>query len=511
MSDLAHKFPFNRIFALTFLVWGLVTAFLFFNTRGTYDSGDSIGHYVIAAFSFNYPELFLDHWGKPFFTLLASIPAQWGIYGIKLFNIAMILTAGLATRKIALRLTPQVAPFAFLFVVAMPEIFSAQFSGLTEPLFAALLAVSAYLALKGRFAHAFLAVSFLPFVRTEGFLLLPVFALFAFEKWLSARRQMGARSSLNGMPFVKFLGLLALLATGTVLYSLLGGIFKGDLLWIFSQNPYQSHLENYGVGNWTHFTKGFIFITGVPLYGLWILGILAGLLALLQYLIPSRSLPGVLKILAWKSSEWRLIYGLFLAYFGAHTVFWATGLAHSMGMLRVLIALAPVAALICLRSFQALAAPMRKWPMAWRLFTGAVALYVFVFPVTGNHASLRMADFEPTADQLMLEDMWVDHMQITTTYNNRFYSAHPYTALAFFGDPWDNIPDLSGAPLDNMPPNSYIVWDSWFGLVESGIPEQYWTENADKFELIQEYNGENREGKPIKMMFLRAIPTHNNQ
>lgn len=507
MPDLQTRSPFKYLPGLTLLVGAALSIFILVSYRGTYDSGDSVGHYLIAHFSFKHPELFLDHWGKPFFTLLASIPAQWGFFGMKVFNMLAILAAALSTAAIAKRLTPQVAPFATLFVFAAPQIFAAQFSGLTEPLFAAVLGISLLLTLKEKYLPAFLLMSFLPFVRSEGFLLLPVMALFALEKWFTARRQVGSSSPLRNFSFPRLLMLMSLLAAGTVLYSLIGAYFKGDLLWVFSQNPYQSHLDNYGIGNWTHFTKGYIFILGVPLYGLWILGMVAALFASLQYISPERTLPHPFKILVGKSAEWRLVNGLFLAYFGAHTVFWATGMAHSMGLLRVLIALAPVGALLCLRGFQALSAPLRRWPVVWIAFCAALGLYILVFPFTANPAGLKWRDFNLTEDQKMLREMWSDHYALFPLENGLVYSSHPYAPIVFLGDPYEDVKDLSGVAVEELPENTLIVWDSWFALVESGFPEEYWAEHEDIFELIDTYEGRSKDDVPIKMMLLRVRPT----
>lgn len=51
------------------------------------DSGDGISHFSISNESWNEPALFLDHWGKPLFTLLSSPFAQLGFKWYVGFNI----------------------------------------------------------------------------------------------------------------------------------------------------------------------------------------------------------------------------------------------------------------------------------------------------------------------------------------------------------------------------------------------------------------------------------------
>jgi hypothetical protein len=56
--------------------------------------GDSFSHYLISRYSWRHPELFLDGWGKPFFTLVSSPFTQLGWPGMIAFNaVTGVLTA----------------------------------------------------------------------------------------------------------------------------------------------------------------------------------------------------------------------------------------------------------------------------------------------------------------------------------------------------------------------------------------------------------------------------------
>ena len=84
------------------------------------DTGDSVVHYFFARYAFQNPMLFLDHWAKPFFTLLASPFAQFGFSGMKLFNgLAGLLSAWLAY-CIARKLDLKFAWLAIIFVLFSP-------------------------------------------------------------------------------------------------------------------------------------------------------------------------------------------------------------------------------------------------------------------------------------------------------------------------------------------------------------------------------------------------------
>jgi hypothetical protein len=80
-------------------------------------------------------------------------------------------------------------------------------TGLTEPLFALVVALSAYLFLTEQFAVACLLISFLPLVWTEGIIVLPLFLV-----------ALALEGRLTRAP---------LLATGLALYSIVGHVSGG--------------------------------------------------------------------------------------------------------------------------------------------------------------------------------------------------------------------------------------------------------------------------------------------
>lgn len=510
-----------------------------FSFNGTCDSGDSIQHYLIARHAFEHPHLFLDHWGKPFFTLLASIPSAFGFVGIKIFNCLLVLWSLANVFLISKRIFPRKFWVATLLLALMPELIRLQFSGLTEPLFAAWLSASLLLVVRGKVSWGFAMVSFLPFIRTEGFLLLPIFALFLILVKLEKKgKKQGAGSmeldrlggritNLFSKPVVfKLIGTLSLLTLGTVLYSIVGGIAKGDLTWVFSENPYE-HLDNYGSGDWGHFPRKFIFITGVPIYGLWILGMLLGIVALFRRywagtrFASLRELVGTemdsqtetesshngfsssrANISSSHANKWRLIYGLFLAYFGAHVVFWATGLAHSMGLMRVMVSLTPLVALIAARGAFFLIGWLPK-PIHRNIFLGLIAAYIIIFPFLPNHASLKLHDFELSPDQTMLDDHGDLYKELEAN-DLRVYYAHPYVPVAFGFDPFVHPRYMNNLKAREFPPGTMIVWDSWFSVKEAGVPEEFWGQNPDKFLLKEEASEVDVEGNEIKIKFYVA-------
>ena len=80
------------MYALLALYAGCAVAtILFFN--GTGDEGDSVHHYLFARYAPLHPALFMDHWAKPLYVLLACPFAQFGFVGAKIFNVLAMMGA----------------------------------------------------------------------------------------------------------------------------------------------------------------------------------------------------------------------------------------------------------------------------------------------------------------------------------------------------------------------------------------------------------------------------------
>ncbi|MEZ4999795.1 MAG: hypothetical protein R2727_03700, partial [Bacteroidales bacterium] len=76
--------------ALTIIIFMvIVTASFAILSPGSFGGEDNISHFKIARYAFRYPSLFIDQWGKPVFTILASPFAQFGFNGIRIFNVLM--------------------------------------------------------------------------------------------------------------------------------------------------------------------------------------------------------------------------------------------------------------------------------------------------------------------------------------------------------------------------------------------------------------------------------------
>jgi hypothetical protein len=192
-------------------------------------------------------------------------------------------------------------------------------SGLTETLFAFLLIVGLYGAMHGRHVLSAIVLSLLPYVRTEGILVLPFFMM-----WWLWRRDFRA---------------LLLSLSGTAVLTVVGGIIKDNWLWLWNENPYQGE-PLYGHGTWHHYLGMNEFIWGIPLTVLVIAGIITAVTNRKFFLqSPYREI--------W------LVYAPAFCFLVAHSIFWWQGLYSSLGLPRVFAAIMPLFALIGLRGLNA--------------------------------------------------------------------------------------------------------------------------------------------------------------
>lgn len=419
-------------------------------THGTYDSGDSLQHYLFARWAFAHPLNFLDSWAKPLFTLLIAGPAQAGFTGVKVFQCLVVAASAGGAYLIARALRLPAAVLAVLFVYAAPDYFRIQFSGLTEPLFGLVLVGAVALAVRGRPGWSAALISWLPFVRSEGFMLLGVWAVY-----------LGLRREWRCLP---------LLGLGYAAFSAVGALVLGEPGWVFGRNPYAT-VSVYGHGSWGHFLRNIPGLLGWPQAALFALG---GYRMLRRCTRPvQRQPPGF-------SAELLLIYGSITVFVAAHTIFWALGLFNSFGLTRVLTVITPLAAVVALSGLAQLTEWSRSEQVRQRVRVGAaVAVVAFLF--TG----LRwQRDFGLVPEQQLAAEAvaWVKQAYGPGALPPIAY-LHP--AVGFFLDL--NVFDERLSPplvlnpplvprrtllIHQLPPRTVVVWDNWFAPTEGSISLQ---------------------------------------
>ena len=397
-------------------------------------------HFLVAHYAFLHPELFLDHWGKPVFTLFSAPFAYFGFVGMKIFNVLAAMGTMLLLTNMGGRLAIAKPWSAAGFLILSPGYFLLIFSGLTEPFFGFLLCLAAWLLLLDKWQLSALVISLLPFVRPEGLFFIGLFSFY----FLLHRK-------FRFLPWFLF-GHLALM--------LIGWPYFKDPFWVFNRmtNAVSGVYYHPGGDPW-HFIRQLFYMLGPIVYGLFIIG-----------------LAGVFKQ-AWKkwprpfTFQLSILAGSILIFIIAHSIFWYFGIFKSMGLVRVLICIIPLICLLAAQGFQTLLQLANAHPRIRVLLTSLVLLLALVFPFSGNKASINwFDDFRYSADQQLILDLGDTLHSIDPEYRQhiRAYS-HPSIPFLFQFDPF--LPEISRtvhpSALTALPDGSLIIWDNWYSVTEN--------------------------------------------
>ncbi len=426
----------NKVFILVAAFFFLLLFSLVLFTTDGYGGADSFQHYLISRYSWEHPQLFLDHWGKPVFTLLSSPFSQLGYKGLLWFNVLVTLLSSLVVYRLAAKLNNQNSPIAALFFLAMPMVLLVAVSALTEPLFGFVLVLSVWLYSEKKYVLAISVLSFLPLVRTEGFVVFPVFilALALEQKW-------------------KYIPLFAL---GGLVYSLAGYFALHDFLWLINRNPYKMESGIYGSGPWYHFLKNSWYIFGTPLFALIVIG-------LLFYF------PRNIKWLKEENNALRvLIAGSFAAYFIAHSYVWWKGTGGSLGLERVIAGVCPLAAIISLSGYNYITGLLKKINVSPFWF-----LIPFLIVVARSSYFVAAGNLPQGPEQKLMTHAaeWIKSNPATTA--QKFYYYNPHIAFLLDKDIFNKaeVEQLWGLidandPLLWLQDGQFLVWDAHFGSNE---------------------------------------------
>ncbi|MFU8843935.1 MAG: hypothetical protein ACNA7V_09035 [Bacteroidales bacterium] len=427
---------------VVYMLSGLAVLFGYFalTWEGFEGGADNMAHYRISRYAFNYPHLFLDHWGKPFFTLLSSPFAQFGFTGIRFFNILTGLLAAFFTYLSAKKFEMKNPILAIVFTVFAPIYFILLPTGLTEPLFSLLLILSVYLMLSRRYVLSAIVISFLPLVRTEGLVILPLFflALITHRKYMT----------------------VFLLVSGPLIYSIIGYFYFGDFFWLITHSPYGGAKDIYGSGDFFRFVKSAGKITGIPeavLIGVGIIGIF-------KDLVSSGFKSSTQKNLGF----FLLVAAPLLIYLAAHSYVWWKGIGGSLGLIRVMAGIIPLASLLALKGYNTLMTLFKIPGKAVIVVSIALSITIAYYPLFKYH------DFPLNESERTVAEA-ASWLRDSEHFNYKIYYYHLYFIHYLGIDPFntslcqEKIPDRN-QPSHLIPEGSIIQWDSHFGPNEGRLP-----------------------------------------
>ncbi|KFD40242.1 hypothetical protein [Schleiferia thermophila] len=317
-SSLVNRLPnqskhLNLLIFLAIYAVGLsVYSFMF----DTFEGGrDNYAHFFISKYSWKYPRLLLDHWGKPAFTLVSSPFAQIGIRSVVIMNVILSAFTGYILFKTAIKTYTISSAFAgCLLLLFSPYFFVISASAMTEMMASTVIALVLYFVANKRFTAASIVFSSLVLIRTETFVFYPlIIAFFIYHK------------KYTDIPY------LFLFPT---LYTIAGFFYYNDPLWLISKSPYRGSVDVYGTGSILHFVKNLPVLIGWP----FLLILTASILWFIVNRIQKKKLKEEPLLL--------LANGLWMLHLAAHSyAYWRGGHA-SMGLLRVLVPVIPAMAMV---------------------------------------------------------------------------------------------------------------------------------------------------------------------
>jgi hypothetical protein len=419
----------------------------FFLSEVPIDSGDGLAHYFIAQRVWQNPVDLLNHWGKPLFTLFAAPFAYFGYTTYICFNVLIycstLYVAFLLSKKLKFQ-------SALLLIYPLGLLTSLDYAGnilggMTEVFFGFLVLLSCLLLIQKRWVWFAVLVSFLPFSRSEGQIMIPLalLVLVYFKAW-------------KAIPFLFF---------GFLIYALVGLFAFDEFWWYFTQNPYRDASDIYGHGSWMHYINFWYVHLGV-------FGLLLLILGLpVFFYIATRRKNDSTKILA--------VFYLATIYFGilfTHMVLWAYGKNGALGLTRLAIHGWPGLLLGLLLVIDSV---LEKNHLKF-VFTGfSLVICIFlivIFPFVPGKPFPKIASPDERA---VLDATDFTAQLLKNNHINRVYYYHPLIAYAARV----NLKDTSGVyiqkkfenfekDLSNIKSSDLIILDTHFGFRDMNFPQE---------------------------------------
>ena len=85
----------NTLIYSAFFAVFILLFFVFLQSQGVEGGLDSWNHFLISKCAFLHPDLLLDQWNKPVFTLITVLICQLGFNALIFFNICCVASSGL--------------------------------------------------------------------------------------------------------------------------------------------------------------------------------------------------------------------------------------------------------------------------------------------------------------------------------------------------------------------------------------------------------------------------------
>ena len=458
----------NREYTIVYSVFLTVFTLLFFiflQSQGVEGGLDSWNHFLISKSAFLHPDLLLDQWNKPVFTLATVLICQLGFNALIVFNILCVSFSGLllalGMKHLAYKNTWALIPLTAF----TPILFQNTISGLTEPLNVLFLSLVFYFWCKDKLKTAVIVASFLPFVRTEGFVICAaIFLVLIFQKEYK---------------------LLFWLIAGSIVMNFVGYFITGKPFWIITENPYWKHETEgtfeAGSGSFFHYVSQSRAIFGLPL----VIAFLYSNFYLAYLKFKKQSFPKIVQ----------LAFYVFWFYFLAHTTIYYLGILGSHGLTRVMAVIAPALAIL---SYFALYELILRFKLRESLQTAIMGVFVLTVIWTAYHEadyakphrySQSTVKPDKTQKNFILAGNWLLENKLM---NRPIIHQSPYFDVRFNKDPYNIKSSYRVWSIDQKSDwaakGVIVIWDG-FSAVREGNMKLDWLKNNPDYQLIHAIDG----------------------
>ncbi len=425
----------------------------------------------MSRYSWKHHHFFIDEWGKPLFTMTSSPFAQFGLKGIEFFNILCGLAASYISYRIAEKLNTPFPYLAIIFTFSAPVFFTTIYSGLTEPMFSLMLIWSIWLIINERYYFCAIILSFLPFVRADYIYVWPLFIFYFIIK-------------------KKYLANL-LLPVGSIIITMIGYFYYKNIHWLIDENPYSIGDHPYGDmrGNVFSYLGNGFYITGTVLEVLVVIGIFW---YLSEYFKKSNKLVTGDRLF---TEDLVLILGCFLGILGGQTIVWATGIAQTLGPMRYMVPLIPLAAIIALHGLQFITRLFDKIRMHWA--SDLIAVFISIAVLYAPYTMWYKIPFELGNEEMEIKKA-TDWLKQSAFLKNKIFHLAPYVTIALDLDPSDSTSNCTLNRIDwnhpdkDMPLGSIMIWDSHYGPNEGRIKLDTLVSNTN-LTLLNEFDTDGKD------------------
>lgn len=468
-------------------------------------SDDSIQHLLIARWSFKHPELLLDVWGRPGFTIPYALISQFGLAAVHMQSAVLAaIICGLAA-YLAAEFAVEWYWLAAIFTGIQPEFARLSFAALTELPCAAYLTAALLAQRRQRWNIMALFAGLIPLARYETLPLLIFFAI----SLIKERRywQLG----LMALPMLIWNGFWALrLGDWTNL------LFPIDRV-LFQKG---GSVAFYGTGPWWH------YISRLP--------------------VAFGSVPFALAVYGFLRMRWNILHWWTVGYITILAIsYWKISATQIAGYDRHLAILAPIIGTFSAYGLQALRQPInqrwQRWSirgalflvmigllgMAWIRWTSrgiilydallSVGLVALLMPpmlkarwqqrlvaasvlvgLLGLCIRVQPFTIQDSDQQVLNATQWFMQSEYR---ENLVLAAIPWFAYGTGIDPYDpsRYQPITPSAVEQAPVGSIIVWDSRFSWTLQWQTPRSLLENPTQFRLLKQYHGVNSNGNPFEL------------